>query len=243
MPGTSSVATRPNLPQPPTRCCPPPGGLNIIEEDRRDLYAEVDGKSGSLSFLAGLRYESTDFTVNDLTVPAVQSNDYSFLLPSASLKFDLENGGRITMSVARTNRRPRLDFLSPALLEAELGDNDLLGNPALKPETAWGGDLGYEHKIGRTGVVGVNLFYRKVNDLIELANTGVTGSEGAGTFVLQPQNTGDGKVYGIEFDLSDQPRFLGAGKYRRVWQCLVARQQDHRFRRKAPVQRPVEICL
>ena len=188
---------------------PPPGGLNIIEEDRRDLYAEVDGKSGSLSFLAGLRYESTDFTVNDLTVPAVQSNDYSFLLPSASLKFDLENGGRITMSVARTNRRPRLDFLSPALLEAELGDNDLLGNPALKPETAWGGDLGYEHKIGRTGVVGVNLFYRKVNDLIELANTGVTGSEGAGTFVLQPQNTGDGKVYGIEFDLSTNLGFLG----------------------------------
>lgn len=191
---------------------PPPGGLNVIEEDRRDVYAEFEGKSGNLTFLAGLRYESTDFSVNDLTVaPALakQSNDYSFLLPSASLKFDLENGGRITASVARTNRRPRLDFLSPALLEAEFGDNDLLGNPALRPETAWGGDLGYEHRIGRTGVVGVNLFYRKVSDLIELANTGAEGSEGPGTFVLQPQNTGDGKVYGIEFDLSTNLGFIG----------------------------------
>lgn len=196
----------------PDPLLPPPGGLNVIEEDRRDIYAELEGKSGSLTFLAGLRYESTDFSVNDLTVaPALaeQSNDYSFLLPSASLKADLENGGRITASVARTNRRPRLDFLSPALLEAELGDNDLLGNPALRPETAWGGDLGYEHRIGRTGVVGVNLFYRKVNDLIELANTGAEGSEGPGTFVLQPQNTGDGKVYGIEFDLSTNLGFLG----------------------------------
>lgn len=196
----------------PDPLLPPPGGLNVIEEDRLDFYAEVEGKSGNLSFLAGLRYESTDFSVNDLTVApalAVQSNDYSFLLPSASLKVDLENGGRITASVARTNRRPRLDFLSPALLEAELGDNDLQGNPALRPETAWGADLGYEHRIGRTGVVGVNLFYRKVNDLIELANTGVEGSEGPGTFVLQPQNAGDGKVYGIEFDLSTNLGFLG----------------------------------
>lgn len=196
----------------PDPLLPPPGGLNIIEEDRRDLYAEIEGKSGNLSFLAGLRYESTDFSVNDLTVaPALaeQSNDYSFLLPSASLKIDLQNGGRITASVARTNRRPRLDFLSPALLEAELGDNDLLGNPALRPETAWGGDLGYEHRIGRTGVVGVNLFYRKVSDLIELANTGTEGSEGPGTFVLQPQNAGNGKVYGIEFDLSTNLGFIG----------------------------------
>ncbi len=186
-----------------------PGSVNIIEEDRRDVFAEVEGKSGAISFLAGVRYETTDFRVNDLTVPAVFENDYAFLLPSASVKIEVGSGGRITASVARTNRRPRLDFLSPALLEAEIGDNDLQGNPALEPETAWGGDLGYEQRLGRTGVVGVNLFYRKVNNLIELANTGITGSEGAGTFILQPQNTGDGEVYGIEFDVSTDLGFIG----------------------------------
>jgi len=41
------------------------------------------------------------------------------------------------------------------------------GNPNLAPETAWGGDLGYEHRVGRTGVIGVNVFYRKVKDLTE----------------------------------------------------------------------------
>lgn len=189
-----------------------PGSLSVIEEDRRDAFAEFEGKSGDISWVAGVRYENTDFAVNDLTVAApqaVQENDYAFLLPSASVKIEVGSGGRITASAARTNRRPRLDFLSPALVEEELGDNDLQGNPALRPETAWGGDLGYEQKLGRTGVVGVNVFYRKVQDLIELANTGEEGSEGEGTFVLQPQNTGDGNVYGIELDLSTDLGFLG----------------------------------
>ena len=106
-------------------------------------------------------------------------------------------------------RRPRFDYISPALLEAELGDNDLLGNPQLRPETAWGGDLGYEHKLGRTGVVGVNLFYRKIDNLIEVANTGVVGSEGAGTWVYQPRNVGSGDVWGVEFDLSTSLSFAG----------------------------------
>ncbi len=189
-----------------------PGGLNVIEEQRLDFYGEFEGQTGNLRFLAGLRYETTDFDVNDLTVApalALQSNDYSLLLPSASIKYDLQNGGRITASVARTNRRPQFDFLSPALLEAELGDNDLLGNPALRPEVAWGGDLGYEHRLGGTGVVGINFFYRSVTDLIEVANTGEEGSEGDGTFVLQPRNTGNGDVYGVEFDLSTNLAFIG----------------------------------
>lgn len=187
---------------------PSPGGLNTIEEDRRDLYALVEGASGPASFELGLRWESTDVRIEDLTDATETKTDYDHLLPSASVKFDVGQG-RITASVARTVRRPRFDYLSPALLEAELGDNDLLGNPDLRPETAWGGDLGYEHRIGRTGVIGVNVFYRKVKDLVELANTGGEGSEGPGTFILQPRNGGDGEVWGVEFDLSASLGFLG----------------------------------
>lgn len=191
---------------------PEPGGINRVEEDRRDAFALIEGKSGAFAWEAGLRYETTRVRIQDQTVAAgiaTQRNDYEFLLPSASLKFDVSPSDRITLSAARTNRRPRLDYLSPAMLLAELGDNDLLGNPHLRPELAWGGDAGYEHRIGSTGVVGVNFFYRNVTDLIELTNTGVEGSEGSGTFVLQPRNVGDGQVYGVEFDLSTDLRFVG----------------------------------
>jgi iron complex outermembrane recepter protein len=191
---------------------PEPGGINRVEEDRRDAFALIEGKSGAFAWEAGLRYETTRVRIEDQTVAAglaTQRNDYEFLLPSASLKFDLTPSDRITLSAARTNRRPRLDYLSPARLLAELGDNDLLGNPDLRPELAWGGDAGYEHRIGSTGVIGINFFYRDITDLIELTNTGVEGSEGSGTFVLQPRNVGDGQVYGVEFDLSTDLRFVG----------------------------------
>ena len=159
---------------------------------------------------AGVRYETTDLTIVDLTPPTTRiDNDYKKLLPSASVKIDVGPRGRITASVARTSRRPEFNFLSPATLEAELGDNDLLGNPLLDPETAWGFDLGYEQRLGRSGIAGINVFYRKVNRLIELTNTGVEGTEGAGTFVYQPQNIGDGKVWGVEFDLSTDLGFVG----------------------------------
>lgn len=197
----------------------PPLGIsafNTISEDRRDLYALIEGEFENVTFEAGVRWESTDVTVTDLTVGGlgVFQNDYDFFLPSASVKIEVGNG-RITASGARTVRRPRFDFITPGLLEAEFGDNDFLGNPFLAPETAWGGDLGYEHKIGRTGVIGVNVFYRDVSNLTELSTllgangAPVEGSEGQGTFVYTPRNTGDGEVYGIEFDASFSLRFIG----------------------------------
>jgi outer membrane receptor protein involved in Fe transport len=191
---------------------PVTGGLNKIKERRLDGFALVQGKSGGLTWEAGIRYETTKLDITDFSDPddiIAVDNDYEEWLPSASIKFDLTPRDRITASVARTNRRPDFNFISPALLEEEVGDSDLLGNPLLGPETAWGVDLGYERRLGRTGVVGVNFFYRDVKDLIELTNTGEEGSEGEGTFIYQPQNVGDGKVYGVEFDLSTDLGFIG----------------------------------
>jgi iron complex outermembrane recepter protein len=184
---------------------PATGGVNTISESRLDPWVALDGRFGNVRWEAGLRYEFTDVGITDETVdPAQRSSgtDYGFLLPSASLKWELTDDDRVSVSVARTVRRPSFDFISPALLEAELGDNDLQGNPDLKPETAIGIDVGYERRLGRQGVAGINVFYRSVSDLIEVANTGEEGSEGEGTFVLTPRNTGDGTVFGVELDLS-----------------------------------------
>lgn len=189
---------------------------NTISEERRDLYALIEGEMGNITFEAGVRWENTDVTITDLTPGGLGTfeNDYDFFLPSASMKVELGDG-RISVSAARTVRRPRFDFVTPGLLEAEFGDNDFQGNPFLEPESAWGGDIGYEHKIGRTGVIGVNVFYRDVSNLTELTTVvgaggvPVEGSEGEGTFIYTPRNTGDGEVYGIEFDASFSLAFIG----------------------------------
>jgi len=155
--------------------------------------------------------------------------DYGVLLPSASVRLRLSDSDRITASVARTVRRPNFDFLSPAVLGGEYGDNDFIGNPDLEPETAWGADLGFERRLGRRGVIGVNAFYRDITDLIELTNTGAysetaledyedaiddgaTPEEAAEelvSYVLTAENVGDGQVWGVEFDLSTPLDFIG----------------------------------
>ena len=61
------------------------------------------------------------------------------------------------------------------------------------------------HNLGAKGIFGMNLFYRDIKDLVELANTGLPGSEDDPSnraWIFQPRNTGDGQVWGAEFDLS-----------------------------------------
>ena len=197
---------------------PVPGGDAAIEETRIDPYVMISGEAGAMKWEAGLRYETTDTTISDFTVaPAdqVNDNDYSFLLPSVSLRYALSENDRLTLSVARTVRRPNFNQLSPALLRGEFGDSDFEGNPDLQPESAWGADLGFEHRIGRRGVVGVNAFYRDITDLIEnnvqLDAGGLprVGFAGGTSRVFSPENVGDGQVWGLEFDLSTPLDFLG----------------------------------
>ncbi|GAB3741728.1 hypothetical protein GCM10028794_27730 [Silanimonas algicola] len=202
----------PPIPGPTQPFAPAPGGLSTIEETRLEPFVKLSGAADTLEWEAGLRYEQTDTEVNDRTVAAVDARtdtDYGFLLPSAHLRWNLDDANRVTASIARTVRRPDFNAISPALLEAEAGDNDVLGNPRLDPESAWGLDVGFERRLGERGIVGVNLFYRDITDLVELANTGDEGSEGEGTFVLQPRNTGDGQVWGAEFDLSTPLSAIG----------------------------------
>lgn len=190
---------------------PEAGGLNEIQETRLDSFVMLSGANGALSWETGLRYEATETQIADQTVPGGKSleTDDGVLLPSAHIRWKLSENDRVTASVARTIRRPNFNQLSPATLLAEYGDNDFVGNPQLDPETAWGLDLGFERRLGRRGVAGVNLFYRDVANLVEVANTGTVGSEGPGTFLLTPRNTGDGKVWGIEFDLSTPLTIVG----------------------------------
>ena len=201
----NAPAPRPAIPGEFGPFLPVDGGVNTIEETRLEPFVKLSGSAGALEWETGLRYQHTDVEINDRTVDPADAraeNDYGVFLPSAHLRWNLDDSNRLTASLARTMRRPGFDQISPALRLAELGDNDLLGNAALKPELAWGLDLGWERRLGRRGVVGVNAFYRDISDLIEIANTGVEGDEGPGTFVLQPRNTGDGEVWGIELDLS-----------------------------------------
>ena len=209
---------------------------SVIEERRLDPYLMLSSKGEAFSWEAGLRYETTRSQVEYLEDEESEgrvSKDYNELLPSVNLRWNLGDANRINLSLARTLKRPNFNELLPALLDGEFGDNDYIGNPELDPETANGLDLGFEHRLGRKGVVGLNFFYRDVKDLIEIVNTGepseemqdtweemiedgdavdladAMAKEPAESWLYTSSNVGDGKVYGFEFDLSTPLSALG----------------------------------
>ena len=138
---------------------------SVIEETRLDPYIMFSGANGAISWEAGLRYETTKSDISYIEDGEQQdafSKDYNELLPSVHLRWDLTDADRISLSLAKSIKRPNFNELIPVLLDGEFGDNDYIGNPKLDPETANGIDLGFEHRLGKQGVVGVNFFYRDV---------------------------------------------------------------------------------
>lgn len=211
-----------------------------IEERRVDPYLMFSRRGGAVEWEAGLRYETTRVDIAS-TVEGVRderTNDYATLLPSAHLRWNVDDANRLNLSFGRSVRRPAFNQVLPLLLEGEFGDNDFIGNPQLDPEVANGIDLGWEHRLGRRGIVGVNLFYRDVGNLIEVVNTGAPSAAAVedyeddvddflddnpgadentpgypqfdpDSFVHTARNVGDGAVYGIELDASTPLTAIG----------------------------------
>jgi outer membrane receptor protein involved in Fe transport len=205
-------------------------------EHRLDGFALAEFKlGGGAKAQVGVRAEYTKTRQKirqDVTEDEVDSASSSefHLNPSAHVQVPLGNGPQLRVSVARTVRRPNIDQVVPFSQVDDPEDNDItIGNPDLKFETSWGLDVGLEQRL-RGGVIGVNAFYRRVNNLISLVNTGIPSdpeadpeSEEGRARIYTYDNVGKGKVYGFEFDLSAPLSFIGLDQtgifinYTRLW--------------------------
>lgn len=198
------------------------------EERRLDLYAVFKWElSPTVVLETGVRGEHTEteqsytsdfFEAGDLeeTTNGDADSDEFMLNPSAHLQWSVTDVDQIRVSLAKTVRRPSIDQLVPAFALESPGDEDVtIGNPGLEMESSIGFDIGYERRLGRQGIFGVNFFTRSISDLIGLVNTG-EDVDGIG---LDPedfpgglytfQNIGDADVMGLEFDLSTPLDFMG----------------------------------
>ncbi|NYT42022.1 TonB-dependent receptor [Sphingomonas sp. R-74633] len=176
-----------------------------IRENRYSPYVRLTYDLGSsLTIDGGARYEIVDRKVTATTASGGFNN--GILNPSLSVRWAPSGADQFRASVARTIRRPDYDLLSPIEYDETPGDDDTTtGNPDLRNQSAWGVDVGYERRLGRSGIAGVNFFYRDISDLIELV---AIRDNGPGQD-FRPQNIGDGQAWGVEFDLSAPLTFLG----------------------------------
>ena len=167
--------------------------------------------SKRFSFYAGLRWEGIE-TRSDSARQSVR-NRSSVLTPLLHMVWKLPDAPRdqVRLSLARSYKAPSTSQLiaRPVLAarhsnpdaENDAANPDRAGNPALKPELAWGLDLAYEHYLDAGGIVSANAFLRSIDNLIRNVTQRETVSYASvPRHVSRPQNVGGALSAGIELE-------------------------------------------
>jgi outer membrane receptor for ferrienterochelin and colicins len=165
--------------------------------------------SKTYSFYAGLRWEGIE-TRSDSALESVR-NRSSVLTPLVHMVWKLPDAPRdqVRLGLTRSYRAPNTSDLI-ARPRISTGENnpanpDRAGNPALRPELAWGLDLAFEHYLEAGGIVSANAFVRSIDDLIRRAPrqelvTYLLTDVPTTRWVSRPQNIGGALAAGIELE-------------------------------------------
>ena len=190
----------------------PGGGIFSISEDRYDGYIVAEWTLNErLRLETGARIEySTTNQQGDLFAPV--NIDDTQINPSVHLQYDVTDSTTFRASFAKTVRRPSFDQRIPFEDSDEPEDDDITrGNPFLETETSFGFDVGFEVTLPGRGIMGLNGFYRDIDNLIQLVqvNNDIDDDPLTPGSLFSFDNVGRAKVYGFEFDLSSPLTIFG----------------------------------
>ncbi len=192
-------------------------------DDENDEYADFEAEISGVDLYAvgqwqltddkevelGLRAEYTDLTIRggdfDGTITRHEDDDWE-INPTLHFRWHISETDQFRASIARTLRRPEFDQLNPVELTIE--DEKFRGNAELEPEKSWGLDVGYDHFMSDKGVIGLNLFYRRVTDLIEFTQSEISTVDGNFDLREPINNQDNGIIYGAELDVSAPAAWL-----------------------------------
>lgn len=171
-----------------------------ITERRYILWLQDEWRLATLHTLTpGLRGQLIDTQSTD-GLGEEHEGETTALSPSLHYLWQLSTRDNIRSSLTHSLKPPKFDDLSSVVRSGDgsYSDPDKVGNPDLEPEQAWAYELGWErYFLNEAGVLGLNLFYRDIDDLIEKRI-----SEGDdGRYVESPENVGSANIWGAELDL------------------------------------------
>lgn len=188
--------------------------LDLIDEDytadvrRLALYAQDEWQTTPrLQTYLGIRWEGWDTSLSGRTVPSF-SNRSSEFSPIAQVLWKLpgKTKDQVRIGLSRTFSAPEPRRLVPRRYTANNNNGptnpDLQGNPDLRPEIALGLDATYEHYFGESGMVSLNAYMRRIDDV-----TIESLFEDDGVWISMPINAGKARTHGLtletKFSLSD----------------------------------------
>ena len=226
------------------------GGLN-----RDDFYDEQESRANDFTmredinagyvmntvdvddwrFIAGLRYEGTEFEAkgtgvrNGVFEDEDTKRDYHHWLPGLHARYQLAKNTQVRAAWTNTVVRPTFGQLAPGFVI----DDDVaeFGNPNLKPLESSNFDLGIEHFMGHAGTVSAFLFYKDIKNFVY--NTDLAGSgEWADFTEAHSYANGDSaKLYGLELAYSQKFDWLPA-----PWNGVIMGANTTFSRSKASVE-------
>ncbi|MEN3973002.1 TonB-dependent receptor [Sphingomicrobium sp. XHP0235] len=216
---------------------PYPGDWTVNEQVwTLHARADIDTMLGSVPLTGnfGLQYvltdqESSGFNspggIGAVATPVTDGDEYSHLLPSVSLNFELSEDSKLRFGAARTLARPRMDQLNASsnASVSELPQGPLTsifggggGNPQLRPYIADSVDASYEYYFGGgEGYFAAATYYKWLDDFVnpnasvvrdfayllpvlspeQLAIANSTTTLG---LVSGPDNGASGHIFGVE---------------------------------------------
>ncbi|CDF80977.1 TonB-dependent receptor [Formosa agariphila KMM 3901] len=188
-----------------------------VKEDVYAAYVMTDQNiTDKLSFLFGVRLEHTvvDATGNEIifdadgdysaTSPITSQNDYTNILPSLHLKYDITDHTVLRFAWTNTIARPNYEDIVPSR-EINFEDDEIsLGNPDLNPTTSMNFDIMAEHYFTSVGLLSGGVFYKDIEDFIYTFQY----EDADGFEVYQPFNGDRASLFGFEAAYQRQLDFL-----------------------------------
>ncbi|WP_333662707.1 TonB-dependent receptor domain-containing protein [Chishuiella changwenlii] len=171
-------------------------------------YAQYGNAIGEkFQYFAGLRLESSDMKIDNITSGASISKKYTDLFPTLTLNYKFTQKNELQFSYSRRVRRP-MGFMLMPFFSATDDRNVRNGNPDLNPTYTNSFEISYITTVGKL-MVTPSLFYQRTTDNINQFQRQYTRLEDNNTyqnvFVSKPINVGDEDRYGLDLTATYRP--------------------------------------
>ena len=163
------------------------------------------------SILGGVRIEHLTnrgiavATVGATTTLVTAESSQTMAFPSLHLNFNLDDTKKLRLSFNSGAARADYDQLRPNVVVSDTNATISGGNPAVKPERAYGADAYFEWYLRPQGFIMLGAFYKRVEDVLyrETRTFGSNaldsnGIDRSGYVFSGITNGGSGRVYGVE---------------------------------------------
>ncbi len=163
------------------------------------------------SILGGVRVERLEnrgkavATLGGVNAPLTASSSQTLAFPSLHINYNVDDTKKLRLSFNSGAARADYDQMRPNVVINDTNQTISGGNPAVKPERAYGVDGYFEWYVRPQGYLMVGLFYKRVEDVLYRqsrtfgSNALDTNGIDRSSYVFSGiTNGGDGRIFGAE---------------------------------------------